>query len=212
MRRVLAVTLGVALVFSLGLTACKKKEQQPVPQAPGMMPPGGAMQPGQMPPGGAMPPGQMPPGGAMPPGQMPPGGAMPPGQAAPGHGGISVPKVEMKIIVPDSVKGKWSGVILIVEDKSSKKKQEFKVNLNSDLKIPNSNLKVAVGDFLPNFKMDGSTITSTSNDPANPAVRVKVYEGEKEVFKGWLYSKFPAIHPFEHPKYGINLKEGIKKG
>lgn len=199
MKRVLAVTLGVALVFSLGLTACKKKEQQPVPQAPGMMPPGGAM-----------PPGQMPPGGAMPPGQMPPGGAMPPGQA--GHGGISVPKVEMKIVVPDSVKGKWSGVILIVEDKSAKKKQEIKVNLNSDMKIPNSNLKVAVGDFLPNFKMDGSTITSASNDPGNPAVRVKVYEGDKEIFKGWLYSKFPAIHPFEHPKYGINLKEGIKKG
>jgi hypothetical protein len=197
MKRVLAVSLGVALVFSLGLTACKKKEQQPVPQAPGMMPPGGAM-----------PPGQMPPAGAMPPGQMPPAGAMPPGHA----GGASVPKVEMKIAVPDSVKGKWSGVVLVVEDKSTKKKQEFKVNLNSDLKIPNSNLKVAVGDFLPSFKMDGSTITSASNDPGNPAVRVKVYEGEKEIFKGWLYSKFPAIHPFEHPKYGLGLKEGIKKG
>jgi len=201
MRRVLAVSMGIALVFSLGLTACKKKEQQPVPQAPGQMPPSGAMPPGQMPPGGAMPPGQMPPSGAMPPGQMPPG-----------QGGISVPKGEMKIIVPDSVKGKWSGVVLIVEDKSTKKKQEFKVNLNSDLKIPNSNLKVAVGDFLPSFKMDGSTITSASNDPGNPAVRVKVYEGDKEVFKGWLYSKFPAIHPFEHPKYGLGLKEGIKKG
>jgi len=206
MRRVLAVSMGVALVFSLGLTACKKKEQQPVPQAPGQMPPSGAMPPAQMPPSGAMPPGQMPPGGAMPPGQMPPSGAMPPGQ-----GGISVPKGEMKIVVPDSVKGKWSGVVLIVEDKSTKKKQEFKVNLNSDLKIPNSNLKVAVGDFFPSFKMDGSTITSASNDPGNPAVRVKVYEGEKEIFKGWLYSKFPAIHPFEHPKYGLGLKEGIKK-
>ena len=159
-----------------------------------------------------MPPGQMPPGGAMPPGMMPAGGAMPPGQMPPGQGGRSVPKVEMKIIVPDNVKGKWSGVILIVEDKSTKKKQEFKVNLNSDLKIPNSNLKVAVGDFLPSFKMDGSTITSASNDSGNPAVRVKVSEGDKEVFKGWLYSKFPAIHPFEHPKYGIGLKEGIKKG
>jgi hypothetical protein len=211
MRRVFAVTLGVALVLSLGLTACKKKEQQPVPQAPGMMPPGGAMPPGQMPPGGAMPPGQMPPGGMMPPGQMPPGGAMPPGKMPPAHGG-AVPKVEMKIVVPDSVKGKWSGVVLIVEDKSTKKKQEFKVNLNSDLKIPNSNLKVAVGDFLPSFKMDGSTITSTSNDTANPAVRVKVFEGDKEIFKGWLYSKFPAIHPFDHPKYGLGLKEGIKKG
>jgi len=190
MRRILAVALGVALVFSLGLTACKKKEQQPVPQAPG----------------------QMPSGGMMPPGQMPPGGMTPPGQMPPGHAGASMPKVEMKIVVPDNVKGKWSGVILVVEDKSTKKKQEFKVSLNSDLKIPNSNLKVAVGDFLPSFKMDGSTITSSSNDPSNPAVRVKVFENDKEIFKGWLYSKFPAIHPFEHPKYGLSLKEGIKKG
>jgi hypothetical protein len=185
MRRILAIGMGVVLAFSLGLGGCKKKEQQPVPQAP-----------------------QMPPMG-----QMPPAGQMPPGQMPPGHAGgkMSVPK-DLKIMVPDSVKGKWSAVKIVVEDKASKKKQEYTVNLNSEFKVPNSNLKLEVGDFIPEFRMNGDTITSASNEPNNPAVRVKVYEGSKEVFKGWLYSKFPTIHPFEHPKYGLMLKEGVRKG
>jgi len=60
--------------------------------------------------------------------------------------------------------------------------------------------------------MDAGTITSSSNTPNNPAVAIKVFEGDKEIFKGWLYAKFPTIHPFEHPKYGLTMKEAIKKG
>ena len=123
-----------------------------------------------------------------------------------------MPKGELQVVVPANVKGKWGAVKIVVEDKTTKKVQEFTVKLNSDLQIPNSNLKVTVGEFLPDFKMDVGTITSISNEQNNPAVSIKVFEGGKEVFKGWLYAKFPAIHPFEHPKVGLGLKEGIKKG
>ena len=123
-----------------------------------------------------------------------------------------MPKGELQIVVPANVKGKWSAVKIVVEDKATRKAQEYTVKLNSDFQIPNSNLKVAVGEFLPDFRMDVGTITSASNDPNNPAVNIKVFEGGKEIFKGWLYAKFPAIHPFEHPKVGLALKEGIKKG
>lgn len=205
MRKFLAVSMGVVLAFSIGLGGCKKKEQQPLPQSP-MMPPAGQMPLGQMPPAGQMPSGQMPPAGQIPPGQMPPGAA-----------GMTVPK-ELKIVVPDTVKGKWSAVKLIVEDKTSNKRQEYTVKLNSEFKVPNSNLKITVGDFIPDFKLNGDIITSASNDTNNPAVGVKVFEGNKQVFPapgkkwGWLYSKFPTMHPFEHPQYGLFLKEGIKKG
>ncbi len=161
-KKVLAVTLG--LVLAISVSACKKKEQQPVPKA---------------------------------------------STPIQGHD-ITMTKTEVKVVVPDSVKGKWSAVKIIVEDKMAKKSQEFTVNLNSDLKIPDSNLRVSVGEFLPNFRMDVGTITSMSNEPNNPAVGIKVYEGDKEIFKGWLYAKFPDIHPFEHPKYGLALKEGVK--
>ncbi|MBI5641008.1 MAG: DUF2155 domain-containing protein [Nitrospirae bacterium] len=142
--------------------------------------------------------------------QLPPGHPQP-GQ--PGQGGnVIMPKGETTVTLPDTVKGKWKAVVLVIEDKASKKTSEHTVSLNSDLKVPNSNLKISVSEFIPDFKMDGLNITSLSNEPNNPAVKVHVLEGDKEVFKGWLYSKFPTIHPFEHPKFGLVLKSGVKKG
>ncbi|MEW6052488.1 MAG: DUF2155 domain-containing protein [Nitrospirota bacterium] len=167
------------------------------------------MPPGQMPPG-QMPPGQMPPG-QMPPGQMPPGQQM-------GQPGMMMPKGQTKVVIPETVKGKWSGAKLVIEDKVSKTKQEYTVKLNSDFAVPNSGLRIHVGDFLPDFKMDGLSLTSGSNEPRNPALGIRVFENEKQIFPdpgrkwGWLFSKVPSIHPFEHAKYGIILKEGIKKG
>jgi len=149
----------------------------------------------------------MPPTGM--PGQGTPGG-QPAAPGQPGGQNIVVPKGEKTVVVPDAVKGKWKAVVLVVTDKKTNKQQEFTVNLNSDLKIPNTNLKVAVSEFLPDFRMEGLNLTSASNDPNNPAVGVKVSENGKEIFKGWLYSKFPTMHPFEHPSYGITLKNGVK--
>ncbi len=180
-RKLMAVALSILLVVAF---ACKKKEQQPIPQAPGMGAPGMT---------------------------LPPGHAPVPGMGAPG-GQIMMPKGDLQVVIPPTVKGKWGAVKIVVEDKKTRKTQELTVKLNSDLNIPNSNLKVVVGEFIPDFRMDVGTITSASNNPNNPAVNIKVYEGGKEIFKGWLYSKFPAIHPFEHPKVGLSLKEGVKKG
>jgi hypothetical protein len=188
-KQVLAVVCSLTLLLAAG--ACKKKEEAPpVPQT-GM--------PGHE---------QGMPGGPQPgmPGQ--PQGA-PQGQ---GQTNIVVPKGVKTVIVPDAVKGKWKAVVLVVLDKKTNKQQEYTVNLNSDLKIPNSSLKVSVGEFLPEFRMDGLNITSTSNEPNNPAVGVKIFDNDKEVFKGWLYGKFPTMHPFENPNFGIVLKDGIKKG
>jgi len=162
LRKIFLVVLS--LLITLFIVSCKKKEEQPVPQASG-----------------------------------------------PGTG-VMMPPGETKVVVPEAVKGKWDAVKLVIEDKTAKKTSEVIVKLDSEYTIPNSNLKVKVGEFLPDFKMDGLTITSSSNEPNNPAVRVVVYEGGKEIFKGWLYSKFPTIHPFQHDKYGITLKEGIRKG
>jgi hypothetical protein len=141
---------------------------------------------------------------------------IPPGQ--PGGQPIVMPKGETKIVMPDAVKGQWKAVVLQVESKATKKTAEYTVNLNSDFKVPNSNLKITVGDFLPDFRMNGLEMTSTSNDPNNPAVGVRIFDGSNQVFPapgkkwGWLYAKFPTMHPFEHPDFSILLKGGVKKG
>jgi hypothetical protein len=206
MKKGLMLALCLLLVSSFG--ACKKKEEQPVPQVPGPMMPG--QMPQQMPP--QMPPGQMPGG------QMPSGPVMQPGgtQQMPKPG--MMPRGKTQVMVPDAVKGSWQGAKIMLEDKVSKNKQEYTVKLNSDFAVPGSTLKIHVGDFLPDFKMDGLTLTSASNQPNNPALSIRVYENGKQIFPaagrqwGWLFSKVPSIHPFEHPKYGLTLKEGIKKG
>ena len=149
----------------------------------------------------------------MPPAQMPPG-QMPPGMPD----GQMMPRGESQIVVPDSVKGKWSAAKIIVEDKASKSKQEYTVKLNSAFTVPNTNLKINVGEFLPDFRMDGLNLTSGSNQPRNPALGIRVYENDKQIFPapgkkwGWLFAKVPSIHPFQHPAYSIVLKEGVKKG
>jgi hypothetical protein len=211
-REIILVILCFVLTLSFG--ACKKKEPEPpAPQTPAPMMPTGQMPQGQMP-QGQMPQGQMP-QGQMPQGQMPPG-QMPPGQQFARPGMTTMGKTQ--VIIPESVKGKWSGVKIIFEDKVSKTKQEYVVKLNGDFQIPNSNIKIHVGEFLPDFRMDGLNLTSGSNDPRNPALGIRVFENNKQIFPapgkqwGWLFSKVPSIHPFEHPKYGITLKEGVKKG
>jgi len=187
----------VILIFlAMPVQSCKKKE---TPQPPETGVPG-QMQPGQMPPGPVM-----------------QGPISTEGQQMQGHGMIT-PRGKTQIVVPDSVKGKWDAARIIIEDKTTKKKNEYTVKLNSEFTIPNSNLRLSVGEYLPDFKMEGLKLTSVSNKPNNPALAVKIFEKNKKIFPaperewGWLFEKVPTIHPFEHEKYGIILKEGIKKG
>lgn len=133
-----------------------------------------------------------------------------PSQAGAPHG-LMGGGPEKKVIVPDSVKGAWKAVKVEVEYKQKKSKKAFAIALNSDFKIPDSDLTLKVGDFLPHFAMTADSITSASNNLENPAVRIEVLEGGKSIFKGWLFSKYPAVHPFQHDKYGLTLVEAAKK-
>jgi hypothetical protein len=134
----------------------------------------------------------------------PPGNAM---TTAP----ADIPKIEGGgvTVIPDAVKGKWKAVVLVVEDKGQKQNKEYTVQIGKSLEIPNSKLTVDVVDFLPDLKIENSTFTSTTNEPNNPAVHVIVKEEGKEVFKGWLFSLFPTIHPFQHVQFSVTLKEGV---
>ncbi|MDA8170208.1 MAG: DUF2155 domain-containing protein [Nitrospiraceae bacterium] len=133
-------------------------------------------------------------------------------QMGPQAPSINLPQGEPQVTVPENVKNSWDKVVLVVEDKTTGKSSEETVKIGSDYKIPGSEMRIHVIDFLPDFKMSGTEITSVSNEPNNPAARVDVFDGDKQIFRGWLYARFPAIHPFQNDKYGITLKEGVKKG
>ena len=132
-------------------------------------------------------------------------------QGLPGSAPADIPKIEGGgvTVVPEHVKGKWKAVVLVVEDKAQKQTKDYTVVLGQRLKIPGSAIDVEVLDFLPDLTITNSTFTSVSNEPNNPAVHVIVRDGEKEIFKGWLFSLFPTIHPFQHAQFGVTLKEGV---
>jgi len=136
---------------------------------------------------------------------------LPDGHPAPeGSGQIMVPQ-ERQIVVPDNVKGKWKAIALSIEDKASGKVTVQKVSMGGEYKIPGSDIRITVSEFLPDFIMEGPVITSRSAEPNNPAARITVMEGGEELFASWIYSNHPAIHPFQHEKYGITLKEGVRQ-
>jgi len=135
------------------------------------------------------------------------------GAGLPGHSGK---KTEFSVVVPQEVKDSWTSAIFIIEDKQEGKKDEVTVKIGDEFDIAGSGLVVKTGPFLPTFKMSAETITSTSNSPDNPAIGVEIYENGVKVFPasgkwGWLYVNFPTIHSFEHSRYALVLKEGIKK-
>jgi len=120
-----------------------------------------------------------------------------------------VVKKETTVAVPASVKGKWKAVKIGVTDKSANKEMVYTVEIGSRFKVPNSDLSIKVENFLPHFVMDGTTLTSQSNEPKNPAVQIRVYEESKEIFKGWLFTLYPTTHAFQHPRYGFSLVDYI---
>jgi hypothetical protein len=176
--------LTVILVSGLvfSFTGCKKKEEKP------QLPPGHPSTQGGMPSSG------------MPPAGMPPAG-MP----------TDVPKVDRTVTIPKAVAAKWPAVKLAVADKVSKNTKDYTVAIGSELAVPNTQIKIKVLAFLPDFKMGDKDITSASDKPNNPAAQVVVTEPGKEEWKGWLYSMHPEIHPFAHEKVAIMLVGGVSK-
>ena len=116
---------------------------------------------------------------------------------------------EAVVVVPDSVKGKWSAVKIAVVNKESNKEAVYTVAIGSEINIPGSGLTIKVDNFLPHFMMSGTTLTSQTNEPKNPAVQIRISEGGKEIFKGWLFSLYPATHTFQHPMYGFALVDFV---
>ena len=132
------------------------------------------------------------------------------GMPSPG-GAPDMPRVDRTVIVPNEVKAKWKSVKLAIEDRTSKSVKEYTVAVGSDLAVPNTKVTVKVLAFLPDFRMGEKDITSASDKPNNPAVQVAVREQGKEVWKGWLYSMHPGVHPFQHEKIALTLVGGVEK-
>jgi hypothetical protein len=118
-------------------------------------------------------------------------------------------KMASVVVVPESVKGKWKAVKIAVADKNANKQRVYTVALGSEFKLPDSDITLKVENFLPHFVMEGTTLTSQSNELVNPAAQLIIREGGREIFKGWLFTLYPTTHAFQHPQYGFTLVDTV---
>lgn len=128
-----------------------------------------------------------------------------PSQATPPAQDTTIIRKQAEVAVPSTVKGKWKSVKLSIIDKETNKEGFVVIDIGKTMKINGTNLVITVENFLPHFIMDGTTLTSSSNSPKNPAVQVHITENGQEVFKGWLFTLYPNTHASQHSRYGFGL-------
>ncbi len=118
-------------------------------------------------------------------------------------------KKESTVTLPDTLKGKWKAARIVVTEVGSKKETTHVVPVGSDFLIPGTGLTLRIENLVPDFTMGGGVITSKSDKLENPAAQVKIIDGGKETFKGWMFAKFPDTHAYQHSKYALKLVEFV---
>lgn len=116
-----------------------------------------------------------------------------------------ITSIEAVVKVPDNIKGKWKAVNISVYDKQKAKETTYTIGIGSTFALPNTDLSIKVETFFPNFVMKGINLTSETNDLKNPAAQIKIYQGSKEAYKGWLYALYPDMES-RFQKFGFYLK------
>ena len=123
---------------------------------------------------------------------------------------IPMPSVPSKIMVPEEVASKWKAIVLEVTDKDTGDRTDYTVNIGEKAPLGSTGLSVNVEAFLPSFQMAGEVFTSSSPDLNNPAAKVQIMdESGATLYNRWLFSLYPATHPFDHPRYAVTLKDYV---
>jgi len=121
------------------------------------------------------------------------------------------PDVPNRLEVPPEVQQAYTGVRLSWKDKSNGQTGVVEVPLGGGTPLPDPTYVVRADVYLPSFTMGGGAITSQGIEEQNPAARITVSQKGKEIFAGWIFNRFPDVHPFENPKYQLHLEGGVAK-
>lgn len=123
----------------------------------------------------------------------------------------ATPGAPTELVVPPEAVAAFSGVRISWKDSQTSKAGVLEVPLGVATPVPDSGLEVRADVYLPAFTMSADTITSTGTAEENPAARIAVVEGGKEIFTGWIFQRFPDVHPFQHPRFAIRLEGGVPR-
>ena len=119
--------------------------------------------------------------------------------------------VPTRLEVPPEVEQAYSGVRLRWKDASNGKEGVLDVPIGEGVPLPDPSLVVRADVFLPAFSMGGGVLTSDGVEAQNPAARITVFEGGREIFAGWIFTRFPDVHPFTHSRFKLLLEGGMPR-
>ena len=119
--------------------------------------------------------------------------------------------VPTKLVVPPEVTAAFEGIRIGWRDSQSGAKGMVDVPLGGAAAIPGSDLEIRADVFLPSFTMTSEQITSSGIGMENPAARISVVQGTNELFSGWIFKRFPDVHPFQHPRFSLRLEGGVPR-
>jgi cytochrome c biogenesis protein len=72
--------------------------------------------------------------------------------------------------------------------------QAFTLRPNEVVSLDDSGTKVELADFVPDFVLEGDQLSTRSNEPNNPAVRLVVSQAGGSATSVWFFPKFPQMN------------------
>ncbi|MEE8378406.1 MAG: cytochrome c biogenesis protein ResB, partial [Candidatus Aminicenantaceae bacterium] len=78
------------------------------------------------------------------------------------------------------------------------------------VELEGENLQITALQFVPDFIIgENGQVATRSSQPYNPAVEIEGWQGETQIFKGWIFAQFPdfsRIHSEEATNLTFELK------
>jgi hypothetical protein len=106
--------------------------------------------------------------------------------------------------IPADVKAKWKAVELSLSGKNIPLRK-VRVSIGGETSIDQSGLLVRVVAYVPAFQSDAGTVTSSSNNPDNPAVLIQLVNKGQVLSEGWVFQKLPGFNTYTSNQLQVQL-------
>jgi cytochrome c biogenesis protein len=107
--------------------------------------------------------------------------------------------------IPESLvlEARWTG--------TSRPPLTFRLRPGEQVALGDTGARVALGDFVPDYVLEGMRLSTRSNEPNNPAVRLELYESGGKTTSIWFFPKAPQMNFPKDPGISFRLKD-VKMG
>jgi len=88
--------------------------------------------------------------------------------------------------------------------------KKLELSLGEKIELNGENLEVSFLHFVPDFVInEKNQVTTRSLEPNNPAAFIEGWQGEEQIFSGWIFAKFPDFAQM-HSSKETDLKFELK--